>query len=317
MRWSVLLLFAALLFGCTKEEVKPEIKVESPPPVVAPKPQAAPAVKAKPLPPVTILVSEAIPAYQQVADELMRRLSKRAQVITLDKEERSSAERIGALRRDEYQQFVAIGIDAAQQVKQLAGAEDEVIFCQIFNYQDYDLVGPRSKGVAAWPGTAVLFSRWSKMSPGLKRVGVFTAPGLEVIIEAATREARKYGITLVHRVVDSDKELLFQYKQLAPSLQGLWLLPDNRVLSGRTIKELMSFSIRNRLQVAVFSEVLLRLGGLISITTSEKEIAEKVVGRLQAALNSDGVPGADLMLLQQGIVTVNPVIAKRYNLNYP
>ncbi len=263
-----------------------------------------------------VLLSESIPAYQEVADELERRIAERITVLNLDTISIGRKQLVKQLNKKEYQQFVAIGLEAAKLAKMVAGREDELIFCQVFNYQNYNLVGPRAKGVSALPGTAEMFARWSEMSPSLKRVGVITGSGLESVIASARKEAAKHGIELQHQVVQTDKELLFEYKRIAPTLQGLWMLPDNRVLSGRTIKELMSFSVRNAKQVAVFSDSILRLGGVLSITTRAEEIATKVEQRLQAAYKANGVPGPELLLLERGEIQVNSVAAKRYNLKY-
>lgn len=268
-----------------------------------------------PPPPVVILVSEVIPAYQEVADELGKRLPEGTTVIELSASSPDRAQLVALLKKGEQQQFVAIGLGAAREAKRLAGDEDDIIFCQVFNYQDYDLVGPRIKGVGALPGTAPMFATWHKIAPGLKRVGVITGPGLDNVIADARGQAAKHGIELEHKVVKNDKELLFEYKQLAGSLQGLWLLPDNRVLSGRAIKELMGYSVRNAKQVAVFNDAILSLGGVLSVTSRPEEIAAKVMRRLQDASGEPGVPGPDLVLLEQGEIKVNSVAVRRYNLN--
>lgn len=318
LRWLLpAVIVFSLVTACTREEVRPEpvappvVKKEQPRPLAKKSSKPRP----RPLPAVVILVSDAIPAYQQVADELVKLLPRPSTLLYLSPEAKSRKQ-LTALKSRDYQQFVAIGLSAAREAKALAGREDELIFCQVFNYQDYALVGPRAKGVGALPGTGGMFATWSEMSPALKNVGVITGPGLEAVIAAASSEASRYGIQLQHRVVKTDKEALFEYKQMAPLVQGLWLLPDNRVLSGRIIKEMMSFSVRNSKQVAVFSDDILRLGGLLSVTTRAEEIAAKVAQRLQEAYKGKGVPGPDLLLLEEGNVQVNAIAAKRYNVKY-
>jgi hypothetical protein len=314
-----LLLLAILLAGCSKPVVKPQPAPVAPvPTVIEEKPQPGPrprqVEKKLAPPPVVILVSEAIPAYQQVADELEKQLSRRATLIYLSKGVQDRREITALLKRPEYQQFVAVGLEAAREAKTLLGEEDLLVFCQVFNYQDYSLTGPRAKGVGALPGTAEMFASWRSMAPGLKSVGVITGPGLKEEIASAAEVAGRYGIELRHKVVATDKELLFEYKQMAPAVQGLWLLPDNRVLSGRTIRELMSFSVRSGKQVVVFSDAILRLGGLMSVTARPAEIAAKVVERLQAASQGSGIPGPDLLLLEGGELQINRIAARRYNL---
>ncbi len=314
-----LLLFAMLFAGCSKPVVKPPPAPVTPKPVVIeekakPELPPPPLEQKAPPPPVVILVSEAIPAYQQVAEELEKLLAGRATVIYLSKALQDRKQMAVQLKKPLYQQFVAIGLEAAREAKGLAGKEDQLVFCQVFNYQDYSLIAPRAKGVGALPGSAEMFASWSAMSPGLKSVGVITGPGLDEVIATAAEVAGRHGIELRHKTVATDKELLFEYKQMAPSVQGLWLLPDNRVLSGRTIKELMTFSVRNAKQVVVFSDSLLRLGGVMSVTTRPQEIAAKVVGRLQAAAPGSEMPGPDLLLLEGGELQINRVAARRYNM---
>lgn len=311
-----------LLCACATQEVKPAPK-PAPPPVVEKQPSPPqPKKVAKPLqpappPPVVVLVSEAIPAYQEVADELHMLLEKRASVVVLSGKRSARRQQLEQLKKPEYQQFVAIGLAAAKQARAIVGDEDEVVFCQVFNYQDFDLVGPRSKGVGALPGSLAMFATWRKMSPSLQHVAVLTGAGLEEEIQRARREAKRVGIELHHIVVASDKEVLFAYKSLAPTIQGLWLLPDNRVLSGRVIREMMSFSVRHGKQVVVFNDSLLRLGGVLSLSARKSEIAKKVVQRLDDAYQGRGVPGPELMPLEDGDLSINTVAAKRYRLNLP
>jgi len=293
---------------------------QSPPdtqPVVQHKEPPKKVVVLRARPPVVILISEEIPAYRQVADGVANGVGKRATVVAVGADEVARKKLIALLRKPEYQQFVAIGLDAAKVAKEMASDEDEVIFCQIFNYKDHNLLGPRAKGVAALPSSAELFAAWVRIAPNLKVVGVITGPGIEEVIAEAEVQAKRHGITLRHKVVNSDKELLFEYKQMAPTLQGLWLLPDNRVLSGRSIRELMTFSVRNSKQVAVFSDSLLRLGGLLSVTSSEDEIVAKVLRRLDEAYRANGVPGPDLMMLDQARLEINTIAAKRYSAAQP
>lgn len=315
------LLCALLLNGCAGQQKKPEVQVKvSPEPVVQTEPEEQVVTvtrevkKVPPRPQVVVMVSEAIPAYEEVADELVKRLPGTTTVVELAREGKEREQQRKLMRHNAYQQFVAIGLEAAREAGKVAGREDEVVFCQVFDYTRHGIAGPMSKGVGALPGSKELFQRWSAMSPGLKRVAVLTGKGLDAVINEAKRQAKEQGIELMHRVVNTDKELLFEYKTLAPSVQGLWLLPDNRVLSGRTIRELMSFSVRNTKQVVVFSDEILRLGAVMSLSSSSEEIAVKVKQRLDEAYRVKGFPGPELLLLEQGEIKVNRIAAKRYNL---
>jgi ABC-type uncharacterized transport system substrate-binding protein len=161
------------------------------------------------------------------------------------------------------------------------------------------------------------FSTWRKLAPNITDIGVITGPGFEDMIQTAKVAARSNGITLHHETVKSDKEYQYAFKQLADTVQGYWLLPDNRVLSGSVLSDVMTFSVRNKKQVTVFSEELLNLGGLFTTVSAPQDIAQQVLDRLGQAQNKDAIPGPDIVYLDKLIVRINPVMAQRLNLEIP
>ncbi len=292
---------ALLVAGCASEPSAPP---------VAPVVQAAPPPPKPYLPPVSIVVSADIPAYTSVAERLQQSLGERATRYGLDA---ASAHALA----QQPGQVVAIGLEAAVMSKPLAQQGRAVVFCQVFNYQDDDLLSPHSKGVAMLPSYRQTFAIWRELAPSVRRVAVFTGPGLESLLAPAVREAARYGITLVPASVHSDKEFIYSYKQAATYYDGLWLLPDNRVLSRNAIAELMSYSLRNGKQVVVFSDRLLPLGGLFSVASEADEIADKVRERLAAARPSGVIDGPDMVALDRAVIRINPVVARRFGLSIP
>lgn len=307
--WSMALLLLALA-GCAVQPLPAPEPLSAPSaPAAAPTaPAQAPAKTVSP-PRVAIVVSMDTPAYTDVAAQLEHRLGKRATRYLLDGTTRVT------LERSAPEQIVAIGLEAALLAKAMALRDTTVVFCQVFNHVEHDLVAPQQRGVAVFPSFHKTFATWRALAPALREVLVFTGPGFERVLTHAAAAASQHGILLTHRSVSSDKEFLYQYKRLSGQADGLWLLPDNRILSRAAIQELMSFSLRNGKQVAVFSEQLLRLGGLFSATSSPAEIAAKVVQRLDASGSRSDDAG--LLFLEQAVVRINPVIAQRLHLTVP
>lgn len=299
---TVIVAAALMLQSCTQ----PAVKVAPPPP--APKQEQAARE-------VVILVSENIPAYSDVAKALARKLGKRATVRYLGESQIENIRTLAAYKNDENRQFVSIGLNAALAAKTLE--DRQVVFCQVFNYEDYDLLTPRHKGVSMMPSMPRTFGTWRALAPRLTEVGVISGPGFEDLIQVARAAARKYGITLHHRVVNSDKEYQYAYKEMAETVQGYWLIPDNRVLSGNILRDVMTFSIRNSKQVAVFNEELLDLGGLFSTTSDYQDIAQEVLHRLEQAQDTDDIPGPDIVYLDRSILHINPMMAQRLSLQIP
>ncbi len=291
----------------------------SKPPAATEKPEPAPPRKAliavRALPRVAILVSKDIPAYSQVSSELAKRLQQRHNMYWLDANAVKNDEVIDRIQRSEHVQVVAIGLRAARAAQKLSGKQ--VIFCQVFNYQDYQLVAPSMKGVSVLPEPSEQFRIWKTLAPGLHRVAVITGPDLEPIVSQARVAADAYGIKLLHEVVDSDKELLHAFKRLISQMQGLWLLPDNRVLSGGVIRAIMSYSVREGKQVLVFTPALLKTGGLLSVESSDSDIAAQVLTRLRQAYGKESVPGPDVVPLTKVRLQINARVADHLGLVIP
>ncbi len=298
-------------------EAKPPAPAKPAPAVVAePKDEASAApMPVQLLPTVAILVSADIPAYMDVANELNRRLDERTRIHQLNRNVADSSKAIDEIQRSEHEQVVAIGLVAARAARGLLGKQ--VIFCQVFNYADYDLVTDWMKGVSMLPRFSESFRVWKDFDPTLRRVAVLTGANQEDLVAEAREAARGYGIELVHREVRSDKETLYAFKRLAPEVQGLWLLPDNRVLSAGIIRATLSYSVRHSKQVLVFSPALLKIGGLLSIRGLESDVAAQVLERLQRAYGQAAIPGADVVPLSEMQLQVNARVAKRLGLIIP
>lgn len=309
------MLLCLLLAGCA---VSPPVPVAEEPPVAVPEPPAATVTAPKPPPPppapapvtppppVTILISMDIPAYTQVAAHLARALGERAMRHVLD----GDTARMLTAAADGP--IVAIGLEAALLARDLQRADRPVVFCQVFNHVEHNLVARHMRGVALLPSFRKTFSTWRALAPALREVAVFTGPGFEGVMAPAQAAAQAFGIVLQHHSVQSDKEFLYRYKEAGHRIDGLWLVPDNRILSRDAIREAMSYSVRNGKQVAVFNEQLLPLGGLFSVTAAPEEVAAKVLRRLDDPAGQPAVVG-----LEEAVIRVNPVIARRLNLSVP
>jgi len=110
-------------------------------------------------------------------------------------------------------------------------------------------------------------------------------------------------------VVRSDKEFIYTYKQNAGKYHGLWLLPDNRVLSRKAIRDVMSYSVKHGKQVMVFSPQLLQIGGLVSASANADDVAEQVYRRLQDGAGEPNIPGPAVTPLTRADFRINRVMA--------
>lgn len=286
----------------------------------APTTDAAVEPQQVPVPPpprnLVIVQSDASPAFSSVTRAIAHKW-KDGGTTVYDLSGHADADLARKLQQHEGGVVVAVGLSAALAVRKLRNTR--AIFCQVFNYEDHDLLTPWMKGVSAMPPIAQQFSVWKKFDPQLQRVGVITGPRLEHVIAEARQAAAASDIELHHAEVGSDLEAMYAFKKLSPTIQALWLVPDNRVLSGKAIRELLSNSRKLGKQVVVFSEQLLPLGGLMNFDSVASDIADQVIARSAEAFASDStqLPGPPIVPLTRFDIKINPMAVKQLGLSIP
>jgi ABC-type uncharacterized transport system substrate-binding protein len=226
------------------------------------------------LPSVAIVIASNQPAYADVAVELAERLEN-YEVYDLGDDNRPPVNVLRRINDSNTDIVVAIGLRAAQ--SSVAMSDKPVIFSQVFNHQDYGLVNENSRGVAAIAPLDAQIAAWKKIDPTLVRVGVIIGEGHDELIEQAHRAAERHEVELRVQITHSDQETLYFFRRMIRDIDGFWLFPDNRVLSGRVLQEMLDDANRQQVPVAVPSESMLKLGASLSITTVASDIARTIV----------------------------------------
>lgn len=260
-----------------------------------------------------IVQSDATPAFAEVTQALIRRWPVRPWVISLDRE---SADRalVRTVRAHAPVTLVAIGLRAAQAVQHLG---QKVVFCQVFDYEEGRVVSPSSKGVSALPPIAEQFRAWKQLQPRLERVGVMVGPHLDSLVRMARAAARANHIALTVVPVRSDLEVRYAVQRIGSRVQGLWLLPDNRILSRSVLRDVLSYSYRDGKSVLAPSAQFLALGALLSAESDPGDIAERVLERVRSSTGRRTIPGPAVMPLTRARFRINAVVAKRLGLTIP
>jgi ABC-type uncharacterized transport system substrate-binding protein len=286
----------------------------APTPQTDPEPASAPAVApiGNPTPPppalkplrIAILVSCDQPEYAQAKRELIRIAgADNVEVFELDSSATNARTATDSLRRAGHDNVVAIGLLAARATHRLD--VEKVVFCQVLNHAEYELLGPRRRGVLALPPMGDAARLWRSIEPGPIRVGVITGVGHDQLIEAARVEFAANDLELVHRVVSSDKETVLEFQRMLPEIQGYWLLPDNRVLSRSAIRDLMSLARRSNVGVLVNDPRFLALGAVISASTEPPDIAARCYELLLDARGAREFPESDMSRLRECRLEIN------------
>lgn len=296
---------------------EPEAAPETPPPVETPPVvEPAPVVESTVMPEpvdarVAIVLTDALPAYTNVATELDAWLGD---YHSYDLSDRSKSPRqvFAAIEESEAQAVVAIGLNAAKVARSFATVP--VIFSQVFNVSENDLVSDNSKGVSVLPPLDLQVDAWRQMDPKIRNIGAILGEGHEDLIAEAEQAMSEHGITFHHAVARSDRETLYHFKRLIRDIDGYLLFPDNRILSREVFGEIMSDAARHRIQVAVFNESLLKHGATFSASAVDSNIAEKIVIALNSIEKGNVDEVASLIPLSEIHIQINPKMVEIFGL---
>jgi ABC-type uncharacterized transport system substrate-binding protein len=277
----LLLSGCSLLFPDTEPKPSQAEPVPAPEPVAQapePAPEPAPVVKRPiappPLPSVAIVLSSSQPAYADVARELEGRLEK-SETYNLGSDGDPAVTILRLINDSDATAVIAIGMRAA--TSSVAMAEKPVIFSQVFNYQDRDLLTGNSRGVAALPPLDAQFAAWRKIDPSITRIGAIIGPGHDDLIDEARAAAEENGIELRIEVAQSDQETLYLFRRMVRDIDGYLLLPDNRILSPRVLQQMLHDANAHEVAVAVPNEAMLKMGASVSFMSVASDIADTIV----------------------------------------
>ena len=209
--------------------------------------------------------------------------------------------------------IVAIGLRAALVAKNFAKVP--VVFCQVFNIDENELVSDQRKGIAAIPPLDLQMQAWVRIDPELKNVGAILGEGHDALISEARTAAGSAGVKLHHQVVGSDRETLYVFNRLVPDIDGFLLFPDNRVLSRNVLVEMLSYASRHQVPVAVFNESLLSLGATFSASAVNADIASSIVIVLDKLANDQAASVPGITPLNEIEIQLNESMVRKYGLN--
>jgi ABC-type uncharacterized transport system substrate-binding protein len=313
-----ILLFVALAFvGCSTQYLEPEPGIDGQPGIVFEPPigeirttELARIPFPPRLPPVAIVLTNKQPAYSDIARELTRHF-KKYKIYDLSESGQVPVSVLRAINDSNPGAVVAIGLRAAR--SSVAMAEKPVVFSQVFNYQEHDLLQENSRGVAVLAPLDAQLAAWKDIDPTVTRIGVIVGTGHEELIDDARLAAERHGIDLRVQVTHSDQETLYVFRRMIRDINGFWLFPDNRVLSARILQQMLESAGRQQVPVTVPSEGMLQLGAMISMSTVAADIAATIVKVVRQIQAGDMAQVPPITQLSEIRVTTNDTtqVAKR------
>ena len=298
-------------------EPPPEPVIEPPPVVVVePEPEPEPAPPPPPVqqpiePMVAVVLSDRTPAYLDVATALDDYLEK-YEVYDLSDQSLLPKDAFAQIADANSQAVVAVGLNAARAAKRFSTAP--VVFSQVFNVADAELVGERMKGVSSLPPMRSQIRSWRQIDPSLRNVGAIVGAGHEDLIKETDAALLAEGVKFHYAVANSDRETLYLFNRMIRDLDGYILFPDNRILSRAVFDEMMQYASRHRVQVAVFNPSLLSHGAVFSASAVATNVAETIAQVLESMIDGNPADVPALTALSEIEVDQNPPVMQRFGL---
>jgi len=313
----IVLLLASALSGCSTFE--PQIEpidvpeIVSVPVITEPAPEPEQIIKPPEpprLPPVAIVLTSKQPAFLDVANALTEHLDD-FQIFDLSDTSRAPVSVLRVVNDSNSGTVVAIGLRAAK--SSVAMANMPVIFSQVFNHQDYGLLTANSRGVAPLAPLDAQLAAWIKADPTISRIGIIVGDGHDDLITEARLAAQKHNVELRVRIASSDQEALYLFRRMSHDIDGFWLFPDNRILSARSLQQILEFAKRGQVAVAVPYESMLTMGATISMATQADDIAAtiaKIIRQIHAG-GLDSVPAISPLSAVRVVTRTSIKVANR------
>jgi ABC-type uncharacterized transport system substrate-binding protein len=278
-------------------------------PPVAPPPAAARPNIPQPLREVAILYHSAS-GYAEIANQLKSLLPAVTYRLTMvDVEGVAARPAIEGLRRKPGLFTVAIGLPAARIARdELKGP---VLFAAVFNYKELQVAGRAVRGVAAMPPLDLQAQDWKKLDPKMQRVGLIVSESHRDLIPQAELAVKSASMSIRHEVSTSDRETLYLFKRLAPQIDGLWLVPDDRILSPAILRDLLDYAVSHRVRVCVFSDALLDWGALMSVSPTPGDTARTLHRVLETMMSGRTNAVPPLTSTSELVVRINTRVAGR------
>jgi hypothetical protein len=281
----------------------------------APAPVPVPPASAPP-PPRIVVLSSAVPAHADVARDLLVSLTDAGyRVEPFEIGAQISAQRIEQLRGRSDVIAVAVGYDAARAARDELGVP--TVFCQVFNHQDLGGGAVPLWGIDSIPPLELQLRAWKQLDPSLGRLGMIVSEGHARLVEQSERAALQAGLTLEAAVSTSDRETLYHFRRLAREIDGLWLFPDNRILSPAAIAELLRQASLHGVQVLAVNAPLPSGGALMSASGSTRDLTAAVRYVLDRVVRGETMGLAQMTPLREVLVQVDERAAARLELPPP
>jgi putative ABC transport system substrate-binding protein len=258
---------------------------------------------------VVIVADGRVPQYKD-AIAGAREIAREATLVDL-----AAADAADQVKRADPSVVLAVGQKALALARAAAG-EKPVVFCMVLG-SAAAASGRNLTGVRLEVAPQIQLEHIRMVAPTVKRIGVIYEPRASgAYLEEALKAAGRLGLTLVTKPVNDAKEVRSALNDIASGIDGLWLMPDPKLVSAEMFNYLLATTLERKIALFGFLDSFTQAGALASSAPDYTEVgrrcgkmANEVAGRPGQPLPSPvGAPGA---------LTVNLKTARQLGMDVP
>ncbi len=226
---------------------------------------------------VVILKTSNLLYYNQAADSFYNRMKQKAKISKYILNEIEETQLIKNIYNDNPDLIFTAGT-AATRALLSEFREIPIVFSMVINPVHLKFVASLRGSGNNLAGTALdipleeQFKWMKRVIPHIRQVGViWQAEYSEDLIKAATIIASKKKIELISRRIKGIEGIIPGLEVLSKKIDLLWAIPDPGVYNRRTIREILLFTLRNKMPFMGASEQYVRAGALFCLTANYEE----------------------------------------------
>lgn len=224
--------------------------------------------------------------------------------------ELNEADTLKKARKANPDLILAIGKDALTKVRTIKDVP--IIYLMVPNPQSLDHDSDNITGISMNIQPERQLSALRQVLPHAKKVAILYDPDKSgAFVRKAQSSAAAAGMELLPKVVHTSQDAAAALDGLKTKIDALWLLPDTTVVNPGTIDLLLLTALENTIPVFTFSGKSAEKGALFSLEIDAQEAGKQAGEMANRVLAGTGIQTIGKADARAGILTINPVVAKR------
>ncbi len=184
-----------------------------------------------------------------------------------------------------------------------------IVFCMVMNPEKYGIKGENIIGVAMEVSPEKQIFNFKSALPSLRSIGIVYNPEKSGNrVKAGKKACQKLGIKLIEKKVSSPKEVPGAFRDLVGTVDAIWLLPDNTVLTKASFNFILKTAMEEKIPLLAFSEILVKGGALLAFSTDYRNVGN-LAGSLVKKILSGVAPNTLSLASPEGELILNLHIA--------